>query len=88
MSAPTNQQLFDVLLSLKGDVGEIKGKLDAHQTAFLQHLKDDAQMAQDIKDVQLAQARTKGAAKTWGVVATGFATVAGAAAGFFGGRHY
>ena len=83
----TNEVLLTTLLSLKSDMGNVMGKIESHQTAFLQHVKDDAKMQEDIKQIQLSQAKARGAARTWGVVATGFATIAGAAAGLIGSRH-
>ena len=83
----TNEVLLTTLLSLKSDMGNVMGKIETHQTAFIQHLKDDAKIAEDIRQIQISQAKSKAAARVWGLVGSGVATVAGAAAGFFGSRH-
>jgi len=80
-------QVYEILCNIHKDVGEIKAAGDATKAWLAQHVIDDKAMAADIKGIQLSAAKAKGAARTWGMVATGFGTVAGALAGIFTHHH-
>ena len=70
----------DVIRSL----GQIEGKIDAYSLSFANHVAEDKVTAGHVQDIQLVLARQRGAATTWGVVATGAASVVGAAVHFLG----
>lgn len=70
----------DVIRSL----GQIEGKIDAYSLAFATHVAEDKVTAGHVQDIQLDLARQRGAATTWGIVATAAASVVGASVHFLG----
>jgi len=56
----SNDQLYEILCDIKGDVGEIKASAAGTHAWLAKHVEDDAAMARDIKTLQLSGARQKG----------------------------
>jgi hypothetical protein len=68
----TNDAIFEALMGLKGDLGGLTAKSDL----FLKGLENHGTR---ISLLEGCEQRQKGAVKVWGLIATGVATVAGAA---------
>jgi hypothetical protein len=66
----TNADIYGVLLTLKGDMGELKGTMAANAKAFTDHVIADASMAKDIARLQLGVARQRGFLTALGAVGT------------------
>ena len=89
----TNEQIYDLLCRIHGDIGELKGTTAAFKGALESHIEDDKRtiravydtqispLADKVGEMQLAQAKQKGATKTWGLVATAAASVVGGLTG-------
>ena len=65
-------------------LGQIEGKIDAYSISFANHVAEDKVTAGQVQNIQLELARQRGSATTWGIVATGAASVVGAAVHFLG----
>jgi hypothetical protein len=76
MSDVSNGEIYGVLLALNEKVGSLTAKMDSHHLWMGQHVEDDRKMGFDIHAIQLAQPKSKGTIRTWGLIATGAATVA------------
>ncbi len=74
----SNQQLMDVLFEMKGDVGALLGSVENLSKVLGKHIEDDKGMASDISEIQLRQARQKGAI----AAVTGLGSIAGAVIGY------
>ena len=86
-SRVTNDQIYSLLCDVKGDIGELKGSAAGFKAALEAHIEDDkriiksvydstiAPVAVKVEDLRMDQARQKGAIKTWGLVATGAASI-------------
>lgn len=81
----SNDMIYEAILQMKGDVGGLIARVDLNQFHFLEHIKADTIMATDISNIRMSQAKTRGAVKVWGLVATFAAAVASAAGSFL--RH-
>lgn len=60
MSEISNADIYNVLLELKGEIGELKGTMTSSNRAFSEHLLTDAAMAKDINSLQMNAARQRG----------------------------
>lgn len=93
MNNVSNDQLYDLLCRIHGDVGELKGTTASFKSSLEAHIEDDKRIIRSVYDTQiqpvqtqvdtlrLDQARQRGAMKTWGLVATAAASVVGGLAG-------
>ncbi len=93
MAKVTNDQMYELLCNVHGDIGVLKGATAGFKEALEAHIEDDKQILRSVYDTQIqplvakvddlriAQAKQRGATKTWGLVATLIGSVAGAAAG-------
>ena len=96
MGDVSNELIYNILCELKQDIGHIKGATEATAITLAQHVQDDKKMVRDIYDLQispiagqvktleLAAERAKGAARTWGIVGASVASVVGGLAGLLG----
>lgn len=84
----SNDQIYDALLGIKGDIGSLQATVEQHQFAFAKHVTEDLVVAQDVTKIRLHLAKQAGAARTWGLIATAAGTLAGGVAGFFGFHHH
>lgn len=81
MSGISNEQIYGVLLDIKGDIGGLQESSRLQLAAITNH-------AGRITAVETAQAKQVGAARVWALVATALGTVAGTIASFFGFHHH
>jgi len=78
MSEISNADIYNVLLDLKGTMGELKGTMSGHAKALADHVAADALMAKDIQSLQISSARQRGVL----AALTTIGTVLGAGAGY------
>lgn len=76
--AVTNADIYGVLMDLKEDMGAVKQSSALHLEGLKNH-------AERIGVLEATSQRQKGAVTTWGLVATGMATIAGGVIQWF--RH-
>jgi hypothetical protein len=93
MNNVSNDQLWDLMCRIHGDIGELKGTATATNAVLKDHIEEDKRVVRamydtqikpvqdDVKAMQLTQAKQKGSARTWGLVAAGAASIAGSVAG-------
>lgn len=85
-----SQTIMEVLLEIKGNVGELKGTTKALSDNLVTHIAETVQIKKDVIDLQLTQASERGARRTWVAVGSGIGVLVGAAAeavaGYFGHR--
>lgn len=83
----SNDEIYRVLLEMKGAQGEIAATLKGHLDTFKTHVQEDeayhATTTTALNHIELKMASQRGAVKTWGVVATAAATIASAIIAFF-----
>ena len=76
----SNDEIYRVLLELKGSQGEMAATIKAHVETFKKHVDEDETYhlttAEGLKHIELRMASQRGAVKTWGLVATTAATIA------------
>ena len=96
MNNVSNDQLWDLMCRIHGDIGELKGTTAATNTVLRDHIEEDKRIVRAMYDTQvkpvadqvdalrLTQAGQKGRMKVWGIVATAAAGVAGTVAGAAG----
>ncbi len=89
----SNDQIYALLCDVKGDIGELKGATAGFKEALESHIEDDKRVIRSVYDTQIApviekvdalriaQAKQRGATKTWGLVATAAASVVGGLTG-------
>jgi hypothetical protein len=56
----SNHQILGLLVDMNGKLGALVSQSEAHLAWQLQHTRDDALMAADIKKLQLSSARQRG----------------------------
>lgn len=83
MSEISNDQIYETLLDVQKDIGGLLATVSQHQRAFVEHVKEDAEMGDKITQINLHLAKQRGAIGVWGAIATGAATLAGVAVQFF-----
>ena len=71
----SNDEIYAALLDVKQDIGGLLATMTSHQESFKSHVVDDKRMAEDISKIELRQAAQRGSIRTWGIVATGVATI-------------
>lgn len=93
MDNTSNDQIYDLLCRIHGDIGELKGTTAATNTVLKDHIEEDKRLMRamydtqitpvltKVEDLRLAQAKQKGATRVWGLVATGAASIIGGAVG-------
>lgn len=60
MSEVSNNQIYELICTIKGDVGAIKQSQDSHTQWMVSHVADDKLMAADIQSLKLAHAKQRG----------------------------
>lgn len=93
MAETSNDQIYELLCNVHRDIGEMKGTVAASSKALESHIEDDKRImrtlydtqivpwAAKVEELQLQQAKQKGIAKTWGLIATAAASIVGGAVG-------
>lgn len=81
MSSISNEQIYGVLLDIKGDIGGLQESSRLQLAAITNHTGR-------ITAVETAQAKQAGATRVWALVATALGTAVGAVASFFGTHHH
>lgn len=81
MSSISNEQIYGVLLDIKGDIGGLQESSKLQLAAITNH-------AGRLTVLETAQAKQAGAARVWALIATAAGTAAGALASFFGMHHH
>lgn len=93
MDNTSNDQIYDLLCRIHGDIGELKGTTAGFKASLEAHIEDDKRVIRavydtqispvitDVKNLQLAQAKQQGRTKVWGLVATTAASIVGGAVG-------
>ena len=93
MAKVTNDQIYELLCNVHGDIGVLKGATAGFKEALDAHIEDDKRVIRSVYDAQIqplvakvddlriAQAKQRGATKTWGLVATAAGSVVGGLAG-------
>jgi len=85
-SAVNEQAIYEALLDIKQQVGETHATIRSVADKLDRHVDEDNAVEARVREVELNQAKQKGALRTWGLVGTGFATLAGLAVSFFSGK--
>lgn len=80
MSTISNEQIYGVLLDIKGDIGGLQESSRLQLAAITNH-------AGRLVVLETAQAKQAGAARVWALLATAIGTAAGALASYFGSHH-
>lgn len=93
MNDVSNDQLWDLMCRIHGDIGELKGTTASTNSVLKEHIEEDKRIIRAMYDTQIApvvakvdelriaQAKQRGATKTWGLVATAAASVVGGLTG-------
>lgn len=93
MAKVTNDQIYELLCNVHGDIGVLKGTTAGFKEALEAHIEDDKRIIRSVYDTQISpvqaqvdmlridQARQRGATKTWGLVAAAAASVVGGLTG-------
>lgn len=82
----SNDQIYDALLGIKGDIGELKADNNSTRTWLAQHVQDDKELTERVNVLSSSYARQRGAAKVWSLIGAATGAALGAAASFFGAR--
>jgi hypothetical protein len=77
---PTNGDIYDMLLTIKGDIGGLKASSDIHLAGLQNH-------SERIGKLEVDSGRQKGAATAWGVVAGAATAIVTAAVPYLFRRH-
>ena len=80
------QAIYEALLDIKQQVGETHATIRGVAEKLEKHVDDDNAVEERVRAVELNQAKYKGAIRTWGIVGTVFATVAGLLVSWFSGK--
>ena len=84
-----NEDIYNLLCNVHKDIGELKGSTTTIAATLKEHIEDDkriiravydtqiAPVAAKVEELQLAQAKQRGAIRAWGIVATGAASIVG-----------
>lgn len=77
--------VLETLLEIKSQLGEVHATTNALSEKLTRHVEDDEVTAERVRTLELAQAKERGARKTWAVLGTAVATVAGLVVGWVRG---
>lgn len=77
----------DQIEKVFGALARIETKVDGTLAWMTKHVADDKLMAKDIHELQIDQAKQRGAAKVWNLLGVVGGALLGAAGGYFGNRH-
>lgn len=80
MSSISNEQIYGVLLDIKGDIGGLQESSKLQLAAITNH-------SGRLTVLETAQAKQAGATRVWALVATALGTAVGAVASFFRVHH-
>ena len=84
-----NEDIYNLLCNVHKDIGELKSSTTTIAATLKEHIEDDkrvmrtmydtqiAPMANKVEELQLSQAKQRGAIRAWGIVATGAASLVG-----------
>lgn len=93
MDNTSNDQIYDLLCRIHGDIGELKGTTAATNVVLKDHIEEDKRIIRamydtqiqplttKVDDLRIAQAKQRGAIKVWGLVGTAAASVVGGLTG-------
>jgi hypothetical protein len=76
----SEQEIYNVLLDIKEDVGAVKAMSEAHKEALEKHIEKTESLSAAVRKVELAQARQKGAARVYSAMGGVMGAFLGAAA--------
>jgi hypothetical protein len=79
----SNGDIYQVLLNISKDIGEIKGTASATVATLHAHIEDDKNMAEAIQKLNLAQARQRGFVAAISVIGAIAGAGLGAAVDYF-----
>lgn len=71
------QAIYEALLDIKQTVGEVHATAKSLESALLRHVQDDERVEERVREVELAQAKHRGALKVWSLVAAGAGAIIG-----------
>lgn len=74
--------IYQILLELKEDVGAIKATTESTKDTLTAHIEKTEEIEANVKALELAQARLRGAAKAYSVMGGAIGAVLGAGATF------
>ena len=77
----SGEDSFEILLAIRGDLGELKGLMKASQSALQDHVLAASVVEKRVAAIEIEQARGKGAARALMVAASVIAGAIGAAGG-------
>jgi len=77
----TPDDSFEILLAIRGDLGELKGLMKASQTALQDHVISTTLVEKRVASLEIDQARSRGAARALMVLGSVIAGAVGAAGG-------
>jgi hypothetical protein len=83
MNEVSIKDVYDVLLTIKQDLGGLRATVKSTAETLSAHIEDDKQLATSMVKMQLHNAKSAGAAKVWAMVAGAFGVLLGAAADYF-----
>jgi hypothetical protein len=79
--------LAEALGEIQRSLGNIEGSVKGMKEAFERHVSDDNEVEVRVRDVEVALAKQRGAARVWNMVGTASGVVVGAVAAYFGAKH-
>jgi len=65
----TDSLVLETLLEMKSHLGEIHGTMKSLDSKLDNHIADDNATAEKVRQLELAQAKERGARKVWAAVA-------------------
>ncbi len=79
----SNDQLYDTLLGIKGDIGALQATVESHKNVFETHVEADRRVAERVSKIELKLANHAGGSRVWALVAGAVGSVLGVAAAFW-----
>lgn len=86
MTQRTNNEIFDALISMSGDVGQLSGGMTSLNESFKQHVLDDKALIARVGAIELTHAQQAGAARVVSLIGAAVGSVIGSVLGYFIGH--
>ncbi len=77
------QAIYEALLDIKQTVGEVHATTKSLESTIVRHVQEDERVEERVRAIELAQAKQRGAIRTWAMVGTALASAASMAVAWF-----
>ena len=77
----TDNDVYNVLMAIREDLGEIKATLKSTAGVLEGHIEEDKIWVDKVRRIELDEARQRGAMRVWATIATTAGAIAGALLG-------